>query len=1013
MDEHRARVLRQLGVLVERNAVHRAFPREFGGEDNHGGNLAAFGDLVLADPSLQIKAGVQWGLFSSAILHLGTAEHHRRWLPGAMDLSVPGAFAMTEIGHGSDVASIATTATYDEATQEFVIHTPFKGAWKDYLGNAALHGRAATVFAQLITRGVNHGVHCFYVPIRDEEGAFLPGVGGEDDGLKGGLNGIDNGRLHFTQVRIPRTNLLNRYGDVAEDGTYSSPIASPGRRFFTMLGTLVQGRVSLSLAATTASFLGLHGALAYAEQRRQFKASDPQREEVLLDYQNHQRRLIDRLARAYADAFASNELVEKFDDVFSGRSDTDVDRQELETLAAAVKPLTTWHALDTLQEAREACGGAGFLAENRVAQMRADLDVYVTFEGDNTVLLQLVGKRLLTDYSKEFGRLNVGAVSRYVVHQASDALHRAGLHKAVQSVADGGSERRSANWFKDPAVQHELLTERVRAKTADIAGTLSGARGKGQAAQAEAFNTRQHELIEAARNHGELLQWEAFTRALEGITDETTKTVLTWLRDLFALRLIEDDLGWFVAHGRVSSQRARALRGYVNRLAERLRPSPSSSSSRSASSPSTCAWRWPRTPRPSARRRPTPGSRPAGPPVRSRRMRRPCAPARRRRGVAAADRGRPRTHTGPRHLAVAGARVRGRAGSAQHGLVDLDRALRDGLPREVLDRAGPAGLTHRAGALRVLHDAGERGREVGGEPLLVHGRPRAVVDLLEGDEQAGLAVLHDLRDAAHGGGDDGGAARHRLEVDDAQRLVDRGAGEHGGGREDLHHLVARDHPLDHDDALAGASQLGDQLVHFVRQLRGVRGADAQHELDVLRQPQRCTEQVGHALLARDAADERDGGLVRVDSVLLQCGGAGLRGPDLRVDAVVDRVHLRRVHVRVAGQDVPTHAVRDRDDRVRPEVGRALGPAGQGVAAAELLRLPGRSGSRECAERTWGTWCRSLPRWPAMLAYQVWEWMTSAPSRSPRIVRSVARVCTAPLAASNPGGFGYVRTRAPW
>ena len=167
-----------------------------------------------------------------------------------MSLEIPGCFAMTETGHGSDVASIATTATYDPATEEFVIHTPFRAAWKDYIGNAATDGLAAVVFAQLITKGVNHGVHAFYVPLRDPETKeFLPGIGGEDDGVKGGLNGIDNGRLHFTNVRIPRTNLLNRYGDVDADGTYTSPIASPGRRFFTMLGTLVQGRVSLDGAA--------------------------------------------------------------------------------------------------------------------------------------------------------------------------------------------------------------------------------------------------------------------------------------------------------------------------------------------------------------------------------------------------------------------------------------------------------------------------------------------------------------------------------------------------------------------------------------------------------------------------------------------------------------------------------------------------------------------------------------------------------------------------------------------
>ena len=127
---------------------------------------------------------------------------------------------------------------------------------KEYLGNAGIHGTAAVVFAQLITKGVNHGVHAFYLPIR-ENGEFLPGIGGEDNGLKGGLNGIDNGKLHFTNVRVPRENLLNRYGDVAGDGTYTSSIDSPGRRFFTMLGTLVQGRVSLDGSATAASAMAL------------------------------------------------------------------------------------------------------------------------------------------------------------------------------------------------------------------------------------------------------------------------------------------------------------------------------------------------------------------------------------------------------------------------------------------------------------------------------------------------------------------------------------------------------------------------------------------------------------------------------------------------------------------------------------------------------------------------------------------------------------------------------------
>lgn len=573
MAEHRARVRSQLTLLVDDGMVHRAFPKSLGGEEDHGGNIAAFEELVTADPSLQIKAGVQWGLFGGAVLHLGTRRHHEAYLSDVMSLKIPGAFAMTEIGHGSDVASIGTTASYDPEKREFDLHTPFRGAWKEFLGNAANDGKAAVVFAQLITRGVGHGVHAFWVPLRDDNGEFLPGIGGEDDGLKGGLNGIDNGRLHFTHVRIPRQNLLNRYGDVAEDGEYSSDIASPGRRFFTMLGTLVQGRVSLDGSSVAAAKIALQIAITYGNQRRQFTAGSDTEEEVLLDYQRHQRRLIPMLATTYAAHFAHEKLLAAFDDVFSGRHDADVDRQDLETLAAALKALSTWHAVDTLQEAREACGGAGYMAQNRLVGLRADLDVYVTFEGDNTVLLQLVAKRLLTDYSRKFAKADVGELARYAVEQATErTLSGTGLRSFAQTITDFGSTARSVGQLRHPNAQRELLTDRVEAMIAGLAGRLRPARSASVQDAANLFNANQNELIEAARAHAELLQWEAFTEALELVQDAGTLAVLTWLRDAFGLGLIEKHLAWYLINGRLSAQRAQAVTAYIDRLVARLRP---------------------------------------------------------------------------------------------------------------------------------------------------------------------------------------------------------------------------------------------------------------------------------------------------------------------------------------------------------------------------------------------------------------------------------------------------------
>ncbi|MEJ6507081.1 MAG: acyl-CoA dehydrogenase [Microbacteriaceae bacterium] len=571
--EHRQRVFDQLHHLVDAGGVLLSFPESVGGKANPGGNIANFEQLVLADPSLQIKSGVQWGLFGAAVMHLGTEDQHKKWLPGIMNLDVPGCFAMTETGHGSDVASIATTATFDESTGDFILHTPHRGAWKDYIGNAAIDGKAAVVFAQLIVGGENHGVHALYVPLRDEKG-FLPGVGGDDDGPKGGLNGIDNGRLHFTSVRVPRENLLNRYGHVDEDGVYSSPIESRGRRFFTILGTLVQGRVSLVGASVVASQLASTIALRYSLERRQFPVPGTQDEQVLLDYQTHQRRLLPRLANTYAMSFAQNELLGLFHDVFSGESDTEEARQDLETLAAALKPYATWSALDIAQGAREACGGQGFLAENRLATLHADLDVYATFEGDNTVLLQLVAKRLLGDYAKQFAGADIGAMAGYLAEQVSDlAFNRSGLRRLAQNVADFGSTARSIDYVRSTDSQRQLLTDRVHTMVAAVADHLRPATKLPPHEAAELMNQHQSALVDAAWAHAELVVWEAFTNAIDAMDEGANKQVLRWLRDLHGFTLIEKHRDWYLMNGRLSVHRAEAITDYIQyRLFPRIRP---------------------------------------------------------------------------------------------------------------------------------------------------------------------------------------------------------------------------------------------------------------------------------------------------------------------------------------------------------------------------------------------------------------------------------------------------------
>ena len=310
-EAYRKQVLEWCTQLAEQGFGAYAFPKEFGGMGDMGRYAAVFEMLGYHDLSLAIKFGVQFGLFGGSIQWLGTPQHHQQYLEKVGTLELPGCFAMTETGHGSNVRGLETTATYDPKKDVFIVHTPNREAGKEYIGNA-LHGRMATVFAQLLVNGENHGVHALLVPLRDEDHQLLPGIEVEDCGYKMGLNGVDNGRIWFSNVVVPRENLLNRFGNVDETGAYSSPIENPSRRFFTMLGTLVGGRVCVPRAGLSATKSALTIAIRYALKRRQFGPSVREPETLLLDYPSHQRRLIPALANAYALDFALTYLTRRY-----------------------------------------------------------------------------------------------------------------------------------------------------------------------------------------------------------------------------------------------------------------------------------------------------------------------------------------------------------------------------------------------------------------------------------------------------------------------------------------------------------------------------------------------------------------------------------------------------------------------------------------------------------------------------------------------------------------------------
>lgn len=551
---YRNQVLGWCQLVADAGFGKIGYPREQGGGGDMEAYFTVMETLSYRDLSMVIKFGVQFGLWGMSILSLGTKRHHDEYLPKIGTLELPGCFAMTETNHGSNVRGIETTATYDHEQQTFTIHTPHLSARKEYIGNAAMHGRMATVFAKLIINDTDYGVSAFVVPLRDADGNVLPGVTIEDCGRKMGLNGVDNGLIEFTQVVIPKENMLDRFAKVNDAGEFETPIASDNKRFFTMLGTLVGGRIGIPRSALAASRSGLAIAIRYGDQRRQFGPEGGE-EVPILNYRMHQRRLIPLLAKAYAGHFAMRYMTRRFLD----RKPEEM--QELEALAAGLKSYITWNTTATLQECREACGGKGYLSENRIDDLKNDTDIYTTFEGDNTVLMQLVAKSRLSAYREQFENMNFFTVINYVASRTKTSI----TEKNPLIVRNTDEAH-----LTDPDFYLSAFEYRANDLVDSAAKRIRRLIGEGMD-PFDAINVCQHHLVTLGQAYIEKVVLEQFIHAAESSADRSFGKVLKKLCDLYALATIEEHKGWYLEQGYMEGVKTKAIRKLVNQLCWEIR----------------------------------------------------------------------------------------------------------------------------------------------------------------------------------------------------------------------------------------------------------------------------------------------------------------------------------------------------------------------------------------------------------------------------------------------------------
>ena len=295
------------------------------------------------DASVAVFVNAHHSIGVRALVLFGSKEQQAKWLPGLYDGSKLCAFALTEPEAGSDAGNVQTTATPTEDGTAYILN-----GTKHYITNGGI-AHILTVMARTPDPGNPKGKVTAFLVTPDMPGFEVVEARAE----KCGIRGTATGKIRFTNMRVPKENILGQIG----------------RGLQAALSVLNYGRVTFGATCTGHAKACIKAMTEHAKRRIQFQ-------QPLAEFHLVQKKIAFAAAHCFAMEAATAECA-----AFIDRGAPDY---MLET--AILKVFATEHLWTIVNDTLQVYGGKGYFCDQPIERWMRDARINTIGEGANEVL---------------------------------------------------------------------------------------------------------------------------------------------------------------------------------------------------------------------------------------------------------------------------------------------------------------------------------------------------------------------------------------------------------------------------------------------------------------------------------------------------------------------------------------------------------------------------------------------------------------------------------------------------